>query len=91
MNGICNSEKRRNVFLHAAALQNNRLDILVLVSTKLNHNLHQQIKNERGGEHFFNTIDGARGILVWINNDTKPIIAKEVHKDNAGNLLIIEI
>ena len=84
MNGICNSEKRRNVFLHAAALQNNRLDILVLVSTKLNQNLHQQIKNERGGEHFFNTIDGARGILVWINNDTKPIIAKEVHKAQCG-------
>ena len=91
VNGICNSEKRRNVFLHAATLQNNRLDILVLVSTKLNQNLHQQIKNERGGEHFFNSIDGARGILVWINNDNKPIMAKEIYRDNAGNLLIVEV
>ena len=79
------------MFLHAESLLDNRLDILVLISTKLNRKLHREIKNERNGEFFFNSIDGARGILIWVNNTRKPIGAKEIYRDNEGNILILNI
>ena len=47
VNGICAKPEREKVFLHAENLLDNRLDILVLVSTKLNRKLHREIKNEK--------------------------------------------
>ena len=91
VNGICAKSKREKVFLHAENLLDNRLDILVLISTKLNRKLHRELKNERNGDFHFNSIDGARGILIWINNTRKPIKAKEIYRDNEGNILILNI